>query len=221
MGSASSKGARCDLDKWVGSVLDLTNVCVPEEVPNKQDVDSTTSKLSNNEFEGTLSVCNLSPVSNAARSSKSSLPKSALHDSKTLLSILSMGNDGVRMKPSVALKGSSTWSSEDDALLETAVGSVAKKKNIDPPCWRELQYGFNGGKFTDDFALEFWLYVAQLMKPKDATACYLRYYEIHGSPVARFSVTSKTPSEESVSTCALKKTHSGNGIRNSEPKGIS
>lgn len=113
----------------------------------------------------------------------------SLRDLQSLFANMSSGADHAKAKSMVT---NVKWTKEDDSNLECAVHAVAKKRCVDPPTWRELQNTFYGGQFVNDSYLEFWLYVSRKISSKSATECYLRFYELHGSPVARYSATLKS-----------------------------
>ena len=191
MGNDVSKKS-ADADTWMGEVFNCSNICMSTKKGSTFPSDNALNKSS--AFAEMSAIDKKGKESIEPRKEMYKLRRKfeniALYKDRanSLVSALAAGNDRAKAK---SLSCNSEWTSSDDVLLENAVRKVAKDKCVDVPDWKELQGTFQVGAFLDDYHLEFWLLVARQLKPKSAQECYLRFYELHGSPVARFTVTSK------------------------------
>jgi hypothetical protein len=90
------------------------------------------------------------------------------------------------------LQNDEGWTDEEDAKLESAVKYTAKCINTHVPRYEQLSKCYKDGWFIDDDACDFWHCVAIRVSSRDATACYRRYNQAHGSGVARFTVARRS-----------------------------
>jgi hypothetical protein len=80
------------------------------------------------------------------------------------------------------------WTQDELTHLEAAVNLVAKHRGVHPPRYRELSKAYCNGQFLTEDAFNFWLRVSRKVKVHNEDECFLKYNELHGTDVVRFSV---------------------------------